>query len=503
MASLLPNGEQYFADSNGTPLAGGEVYMYVPNTTTFKDTWQDPNSTIANTNPITLDAAGRAIIYGTGSYRQVVYAANGDLVWDQLTADTAVGGISNGGTSTGSANAQIIAAGNFSSQDGQVVSFVAGYTNNAALTIQPGSGSPIPALIDSVTGPTPCVGGEVYAGNEVILIYDSSRGAFHIVNPATGTMSRQNANAVAITGGTITGVSSTPTSLIIPSSALPLPTTLGDIRYGTRQSTIVVGNGSSQSIYWPNPSPGTLWGLTLSNNGSDATNDIDFAVGTATDSTNAVYMSLASGLTKQLDATWVAGNNAGGRFSAAAIANTTYHCFVIYNPTTGAVDCGFDTSVTAANIPSGYTYYRRIGSIVRSGGAIKAFTQRGDRFIWAVQSADVSANNPGTSAVTGTLTVPTGLVMTALLNTGIAPANSAGTFYMLVTALYQTDTTPSVSAFTVINAANAGNNFANNTEAMVDTNTSAQVRYRVSTSTAAVTVLINTIGWIDTRGRLA
>lgn len=84
-ASLLPNGEQQFIDGNGVPYAGGSVYFYIPNTATPKNTWQNSGETILNTNPVILDAAGRAIIYGDGDYRQVLQDSLGNTVWDQLT----------------------------------------------------------------------------------------------------------------------------------------------------------------------------------------------------------------------------------------------------------------------------------------------------------------------------------------------------------------------------------------------------------------------------------
>lgn len=91
MASLIPNGKQYFVDDNGNPLVGGQVYFYVPNTSTKKNTFQDPGQTILNTNPVILDARGEAIIWGSGSYRQVVYDQFGNLIWDQLTEDANAG----------------------------------------------------------------------------------------------------------------------------------------------------------------------------------------------------------------------------------------------------------------------------------------------------------------------------------------------------------------------------------------------------------------------------
>lgn len=66
---------------------GGEVHFYIPNTSTPKNTYQDEAQTILNTNPVVLNAAGQATIWGTGAYRQVVYDAHGNLLWDRLTLD--------------------------------------------------------------------------------------------------------------------------------------------------------------------------------------------------------------------------------------------------------------------------------------------------------------------------------------------------------------------------------------------------------------------------------
>lgn len=84
-AHPLPPGERVFLDNDGTPLAGGTVTYYIPGTTTPKDTWQDPGATVLNTNPITLDSAGRAVIWGQGSYREVVKRTDATQVWDQQT----------------------------------------------------------------------------------------------------------------------------------------------------------------------------------------------------------------------------------------------------------------------------------------------------------------------------------------------------------------------------------------------------------------------------------
>ena len=85
-AAILPNGKNSFIDINGRPLVAGTVTFYEPDTLVLKDTWQDSNQTILNTNPIILDSRGQAIIYGYGIYRQRVKDSLGNLIWDELTA---------------------------------------------------------------------------------------------------------------------------------------------------------------------------------------------------------------------------------------------------------------------------------------------------------------------------------------------------------------------------------------------------------------------------------
>lgn len=62
MASVLlspvGNGQQFF-DNNGTPNAGGLIYTYQAGSSTLLTTYTTVNGTIANTNPIVLDAYGR------------------------------------------------------------------------------------------------------------------------------------------------------------------------------------------------------------------------------------------------------------------------------------------------------------------------------------------------------------------------------------------------------------------------------------------------------------
>lgn len=84
-AALLPDAKQQYFDNVGNPLASGTVTYYTPGSTNKKTTWQNSTETTNNANPVVLDSAGRAVIYGQGSYRQVVKDSTGVTIWDAVT----------------------------------------------------------------------------------------------------------------------------------------------------------------------------------------------------------------------------------------------------------------------------------------------------------------------------------------------------------------------------------------------------------------------------------
>src|SRR3990167_6463844 len=199
------------------------------------------------------------------------------------------------------------------------------------------------------------------------------------------------------------------------------------------------------------PTRSYLAGYGISNNASDATNDIDIAVGSAMDSTNVRMLKLASALTKQLDAAWAVGTNAGCR----------------------------DT-----------------GSIA----TILAFDQDGNYVRLDATVLDTDATNPGASAVTRTLTVPTGINVIAFgsvyLENGAAAVN-----LILLSDLASSDEAPATAS----GRGHASTQTAAGTQGIgtfaVRTNTSAQIRSRQTGSNASDVNRISTWGWIDTRGR--
>ena len=133
-------------------------------------------------------------------------------------------------------------------------------------------------------------------------------------------------------------------------------------------------------------------GLTLSND-TDTDHDINVTAGAARDSTDAADLTLAAEQTKQLDASWATGDDAGGLSSSLTIAaDTWYHCFLC--TISGTVEIGFDTSVTAANLVSDHsaTTYRLIGSVMTDGSAnLDQFDQIGNRVYWDAQHNDYAS----------------------------------------------------------------------------------------------------------------
>lgn len=162
-AALLPNAKAQFIDSTGKPLAGGKVYFYVPNTSTLKDTYQDAAQTILNTNPIILDANGQAIIWGVGTYRQVVYDQFNNLIWDQITEDISGGLIGNftedvfvaGVDFTPGTTTQLTLSANFGSPDNIFVFFNAAYQGSDSILSLVDNvltfSAPIPVGVTNVT----------------------------------------------------------------------------------------------------------------------------------------------------------------------------------------------------------------------------------------------------------------------------------------------------------------------------------------------------------------
>lgn len=170
-------------------------------------------------------------------------------------------------------------------------------------------------------------------------------------------------------------------------------------------------------------------GLTYSNNGADATNDLDIAAGEAVDSTGVRLLQL-SAITKQSDVAWAVGTGNGG-LDTGAVGNSDYYIWLICRIDTFVVDVLYSLSSTAPTMPANYTLKRLIGWFKRVGGTIVAFhtyeTEGGGlEMAWDVPTLDVNLSNTLTTARrTDAVKVPLNFSVIAQLNALVGDATTA------------------------------------------------------------------------------
>ncbi|MBY5553715.1 hypothetical protein J0664_06110 [Rhizobium leguminosarum] len=237
-------------------------------------------------------------------------------------------------------------------------------------------------------------------------------------------------------------------------------------------------------------------GLRVANNATDAANDLDITAGSILSEDATTMLSLVAGVTKRCDATFAAGTNNGGNFDAS-VADGPIHVFVIGNGANTYVGTSaLLVPTTAPNFPAGYKY-KRIASIVRASGVNLAFHQYGngrDRTI-LLDAPVVNINavaSQGTSAVTRTLTVPTGLSFVSIATYGIASNPGAGED-LYISSLSQVDVTPA-NGISQVRTVTSSRNYL---VLEIPTNTSGQVRTRQVGGGSQEFLTISTRGWKD------
>lgn len=111
---------------------------------------------------------------------------------------------------------------------------------------------------------------------------------------------------------------------------------------------------------------GNIAGLFTTHNTTDSDHDIDISAGACLDSTGAIAGQNASSMTKQIDADWAAGNDAGGLLDNATeggadvAANTMYYLYALIRDADGVIDFGWVAKARDIDdyLPTGYSYYR-------------------------------------------------------------------------------------------------------------------------------------------------
>lgn len=246
------------------------------------------------------------------------------------------------------------------------------------------------------------------------------------------------------------------------------------------------------------PPKGHIYGLIMSN-AADATNDITVAAGEATDDTGDVLIRLTSAITKQIDATWAVGNNAGGMNTGSVANSTWYEVHLIFREDTGVVDVMFTTTGNRATLPAGYTHKRRIGWVRRNGAAANlAFTQKGDYFTLTTQVNDVAASVT-TTATPVALTAPPDTI--ARFRAGATTNASINASECIVfSEIAEGNVTPDdTTGICSLGLSDIIGCVAAHFELRVSS--SSQIEHDGSATTGSPTFDISTYGWIDCRGR--
>jgi hypothetical protein len=323
--------EQVFSNI-GLIGTGYKLYTYETGTTTPKATYSNVALSSANTNPIVADSAGRLgdiFVDDLSTYKLILKDADDVEIWDADPVDP-----------------KTFSLADFDPRPTSFWGTTAGTSTAYTLDADPDVAA--------------------YSSNQTFFF------ACHTDCGASPTMAVDGLSALSLKKYDGTGSKS--------------PLVSNDIRSG--QTYIARNDGVDIIIFNPeipidNVATTTTRGysyipsrITVSK-GTDADHDIDFTAGNF-NFDDGSGQAIASALTKQIDATWVAGDNAGGLDTGTVAADTTYHMFAIWNPTTETADFLFSASYSSPTLPSGYTKKDWVMAVTTDGSSnIRAFKQDG------------------------------------------------------------------------------------------------------------------------------
>ena len=531
-----------FVDSGGIPLVGGFIYIGDQGADPVlnpKAIFSDRALSSALANPQTLDSLGRSTnkIWTDGSYSIRITDSDLTQIYQELdngeetgTVTLALGNVLGSNAITADGSPTITAL----NDNAQFLFEITSENTTDAVTLNiDGLGAKaIKRSFDLDVGI-----GRFKVGQKVKVIYNSGNDNFELANDnrsvilgnksadiasaTTTDLATATGNQVDITGTTtITGLGTViagvifhltfdgaltfthnDTSLILPNDGENITTQAGDtcIAESLGSGNWKVSN-YQRAVGIPYPKGYIDSGFDLITNATDPTNDVDIDVGACRDQDDTYNIILATALTKQIDAAWTEGDDAGGYASASAIADGTwYHIHVVKNISTGVVDVCFDASVTAAQFHttnSGYVS-RRIGSVLREATATnRPFASINGEVIFGSRDR-VLTGNMSTSGTSLTVTTPLGVVTIARI-TFLVRRTLVGTAFGLLTPLSATNVAASSSASNLAVEAEAtvGRN-CNDVSIMTDTSSAIQQRADTNASTVWD---IDVTGYYDFRG---
>jgi len=375
MAILLsPIGNSvHYVDSDGKPLSGAQLFIYTAGASAKVATFKDSLGTANNTNPI--------ILKGDGSTPYPVWL-NSDALYKFVLAPA---------SDIDPPTSAIWSIDNISP------------VNDVSANFDQWVVGPTPSFVSatsfSLVGDQTSnfhIGRRVKISQSGATVYGTITGsAFSIISTID----------VSLDSGVIdTGIDGVWYALLTAENySVPFGakyTAIGDLLYASAPkiaTVLPIGNDGQLLSVTASPDPiPSYWapagyrnGLKLTNGITNPTSDITIATGEVTDTTAGYILKLIAGITKQIDNVWAEGDNLGGMFTGSLVADTWYHVFLIRKDSDGTIDAGFDADIDAANIPTGYTAYQRLGSVLTDATPdILGFQQFKDMFVWNVPILD-------------------------------------------------------------------------------------------------------------------
>jgi hypothetical protein len=403
LSAFAGAGAQFF-DDNGSPLVGGKLYSYTAGTTTLLTTYTTSAGTVANTNPIILNAGGRTpneIWQATGILLKfVLYNSLNELIgtYDGIPSINDPFGINSQLTSVAGTNSITATATPTLTAyaTGAIYSFIATNTNTGAATL---SIDGLTATSITKNGSVALTAGDIQSGKMMLVEYDGT--TFQLVNNIVYGGSITNGNIVSLTaplgasnGGT--GVASpTANNVLLANGAAAF-------------QTVAPGSAGNALV-----SDGTTWvaqGIASSPTAARSKLKVQVTSDTAIAVTadQLVLAATTGAFTLSTVSVSISTSTSGANgLDTGSIANSTwYSVWVIYNVTTTA---GLlSASAAAPTLPSGYTYKARVGWVRYATAALARTLQYDSRVQYVVTAATQTLNLPiMASGVAGNTATPT------------------------------------------------------------------------------------------------
>jgi hypothetical protein len=320
-------------------------------------------------------------------------------------------------------------------------------------------------------------------GMSVMIAHDSANWMHGQVTSYTSGTGAMVVNVTNVMG------SGTETSWTISLSG-PIALSLGTFITSLLETTTAAAARAILSAAASTDLAGRVVGFAMSN-ATDTDHDITIGPGLCRDSTNAATIVLPSAMTKQIDATWAAGNNAGGLDTGTVAASSDYYVYAIYpdDPDDDDEDLLISLSKTAPTMPSGYTLFRRVRSLRTDSSAnILNGAWNGREFSLNTKvNVRTLAAIPNTSRNLATMPVPPNMTAIAICQrVGIS-----GTSYMNIGPTTDADYAPTsmTCMYVVANGATDAD------EKRIKVDSSSQIYYRGSSTDGELAIVL--LGWID------